>query len=144
MDKLIRLLGTLDWVVAVGTLLVGLYLKNGWIVASGLLGLGLAWYQPARRVKAVLEKKFLRKMKPGELATAQVQHDEAFYAQVLGAEESPAIAAPGGAAQPEHPPRTYASAPRPYRSMHIGRRKHNQLRAEYFNMFNAKDGATHY
>lgn len=144
MDKLIRLLGTLDWLVAIGTLLVGLYLKNGWVVASGVLGLGLAWYQPARRVKAVLEKKFLRKMKPGELATAQVQHDEAFYSQVLGADESPVQAEPAGEAQTARPARTYASAPLPYRAMLIGRRKHNLLRVQHFNMFNAKDGATHY
>jgi len=144
MDKLIRLLGTLDWLVAIGTLLVGLYLKNGWVIASGLLGLGLAWYQPARRIKAVLEKKFLRKMKPGELATAQVQHDEAFYAQVLGADESAAQAVPAGEALTAAPSRTYASAPLPYRGMYIGRRKHNLLRAEHFNMFNAKGGATHY
>ncbi|KWU24752.1 hypothetical protein [Burkholderia cenocepacia] len=141
MDKLIRYLGTLDWVVAVCTLLAGLYFRNWWVVASGVFGVGIAYYQPAVRVKALLEKKFLRKMKPGELATSQVQQDEAFYAQVLGDEN------PAEAVEPVQPrtPRTYASAPIPYRGTFVGRRKHNMLKVEHFNMFNGGDGgATHY
>ena len=141
MDKFIRFLGTLDWFVAIGTVIVGLYLKNWWIVASGVLGLAVAYYQPAMRVKGLLEKKFLRKMKPGELATTQVQHDEAFYAQVLGAES---VAEPTVAVSAPRPPRTYASPSLPYRGTFVGRRKHNMLKVEHFNMYTGKDGATHY
>jgi hypothetical protein len=141
MDKFIRFLSTLDWFVAVGTTIVGLYLKNWWIVASGVLGLAIAYYQPAMRVKGLVEKKFLRKMKPGELATTQVQHDEAFYAQVLGAKQ---VAEAPIADTPPRPPRTYASPALPYSGTFVGRRKHNMLKAEHFNMYTGRDGATHY
>jgi hypothetical protein len=138
MDKLIRFLGIIDWLVAIGSIAVGLALRNWWIVASGTLGLGVAYYQPARIIKDKLEKYLVRKPKPGEVSTALVQNDEAFYAQVLG-EQQEAAASPQVVV-----PRTYGSPVSGYAGTFIGRRKHNQLRVELLNLHNQTVGATRY
>lgn len=139
MEKIIRLLGIVDWLVAIGSIAVGLYLKNGWVIGSGVLGLGIAYLQPAVWMKKKMEKWLVRKAKPGEVSTALVQHDEAFYADVLGNSEPKVTVAAVSL-----PQRTYASPSLPYAGTYIGRRKHNLLRPEHFNLYGERSGATRY
>ncbi|MNR71537.1 hypothetical protein D3C71_21670 [compost metagenome] len=127
MEKLLRFLGALDWVVATGTLVAAAILQSWWLAAAGALGLCTAYLQPAKRIRAWIEKRFVRKPDNGAASTAQVQHDDAFYAQVLGqADELPVAAAA--------PKRTYASPPVPYAGMRLSRSKHNRLRVEHLQL----------
>ena len=101
MSKLLKILTRLDWFMGGATLLVGLYLMNYWVIASGILGLLAAWYQPAARIKKYLEKKFLRK-KEGSTDTQKAVAEDAFYAQVLGTQSAPqpATSTPAPVARP--------------------------------------------
>ncbi len=137
MTKVLRFFNYFDWFVACGTLLVGLYLLNGWVIASGLLGLALAWYKPAERIKKRLEKTLLRK--PAKVEdSAHTQGEDAFYANVLGTAgtasdgtDSPAaapVAAPSGAAT------AMAFGLRGYSSVRLSVSKHNQLSPEAFEL----------
>lgn len=82
MNNLIKYFSALDWFLSGVTVALGIYQQNPYVIAGGLLGLALAWYGPAARIKAKLEKKFLRKKeKPSD--TGAVLAEDAFYAQVL-------------------------------------------------------------
>lgn len=85
MNKLLKIFNKLDWVMGIGALVVGLYLGNWWVVASGVLGLLAAWYKPAERIKKKLESKFLRK-KAVTSDVQKVQAEDEFYAQMGVAE----------------------------------------------------------
>lgn len=82
-NKTLSFLNRLDWFVAGVTLAVGFYLQNYWVIGSGALGMVAAWYRPADRIKAALEKKFFRK-KAGVSDAQKAQAEDAFYADVLG------------------------------------------------------------
>lgn len=82
-NKSLTALNRLDWLVAAGTLVAGIYLSSPWLIAAGFLGFATAWYKPAERIKRRLEKKFLRKKTVASDAKS-VQAEDAFYANVLG------------------------------------------------------------
>ncbi len=134
MTKVLRFFNYFDWVVAVGTLVVGLVLMNGWVIASGLLGLALAWYKPAERIKKRMEKSFLRK--PAKVEdSAHTQGEDAFYANVLGTAQPAALEdAPSAAATAPATPVGFAFGPRGYGAVRLSVSKHNQLRPEHLEL----------
>jgi hypothetical protein len=90
LPKTLKLLGYLDWVLGLGTIAWGLYFQSPLIAASGVLGLAVAYFKPAERIKARMEKRMLRKKtKPHD--TASVLAEEAFYAKALGRTDGPGI-----------------------------------------------------
>lgn len=44
----------LDWGVAIGCMVAGIYLWSAWLFASGVLGMALACANPARRIEKFL------------------------------------------------------------------------------------------
>lgn len=91
MEKTLKLLSAFDWILSAGTLAVGLYLQNWLIVGAGCLGLLVAWYGPAARLKAYLAKRFLRKTGAVKNDSGAVAQDDAFYEQAL-ATDAPTVA----------------------------------------------------
>lgn len=125
MEKLFKLLAAMDWLVSGGSVAYGLVTQNWWYVAGGVLGLCLAFYRPSERIRAVLEKRFLRK-KARTDDSAVAQAEDVFYASVLGQlqdESAPAAAATG--------PRQYHDTLPAYGRVLLSGSKHNQLRAEH-------------
>ena len=59
-----RGLNLLDWVVSIATIGYGVYSESTVWLAGGALGLALAWYNPGKRVKALIERKMARKATP--------------------------------------------------------------------------------
>ena len=102
MNKLLKLLSTLDWVMGAGSIALGIYWNNYWLVAGGVLGLFAAYYKPAMLIKNLLEKKFLRK-NTGSSDTQKALAEDEFYAQMLQDEVSPvtaSVSTPEGQAGP--------------------------------------------
>lgn len=85
MEKILKVLKSVDWLLAIGTVVVGLVLAKPIVVAAGALGVAVAWYSPAERIKRRLEKKFLRKSP----AAPTVTLDEAIYEQTSTEEGEP-------------------------------------------------------
>lgn len=126
MNKLISYLSALDWLVSGCTLALGLYQQNVLLIGVGVFGLLLAWLKPAARVKAYLEKKFLRK-KTAQSDTQAVLAEDAFYAQVLdddGAEPSPAVS---------DTPANF-SANLPAGALRFSGHRHNLVQARHLNL----------
>lgn len=140
MDKLIRIFSTLDWVVGGITVLVGLYLLNGWVIASGALGLLAAYYKPAQRIKTAMEKKLLRKKAKVDDSTADL-HEDAFYAHMLSGDEVAEHAAPE-ATMVAHAPRTYHDALPGYGVVYLSPNKHNQLKQTHLRVPTEKASAS--
>lgn len=138
MEKLIRYLGALDWLVAGSTLAVGLYLQNYWVIGAGAIGLVTAYLQPAKRFQEYLGKKLIRKGPKKGDTTAQVLQDDAFYAAALVKTE------PVTQAMPALPPRTYASPASGYRATFLSANRHNMLKVSHLNLYNETSGATYH
>lgn len=131
MEKLIRYLGALDWLVAGLTLATGVVMQNGWVIAAGCLGLFTAYLQPAKRFQAYLGKKLLKKGNKAGASTARVLEDEAFYAAALAPVELPEPT-------PALPPRTYASTVAGYKGTYLSGNRHNKLKVAHLNLFSEK------
>lgn len=124
MEKLFKLLSAMDWLVSGGSVAYGLYAQNWWYVAGGLLGLGLAYYRPSERIRAVIEKRFLhKKARTDDSAVAQAE--DVFYASVLGQLQD--ASAPSVSTGPRH----YHDTLPAYGRVLLSGSKHNQLRAEH-------------
>lgn len=80
MNKFLKLTAYLDWVLGAVFLTWGLLVQNPWFIASGLLAFLAAWYKPAARVKAWVEKKAAVK-KAEHLHTEAALNEDAFYAR---------------------------------------------------------------
>lgn len=131
MDKTLKFFGALDWLVSGTCLILAVYLKNPWLAASGVLGLVLAYLQPAKKIQAVVAAKFGRKRgasTEGAVASAQ---DEAFYAEALGRNVPDLDAAPD---LPAPAPRSYASPMLGYSRTLLSGNKHNQLKRAHLNL----------
>lgn len=50
----------LDWALAAGTLVVGLWMQSAWIIAMGIAGFGLAWYNPGQRAQRFLAARLIK------------------------------------------------------------------------------------
>lgn len=124
MEKLFKLLAAMDWLVSGGSVAYGLLTQNWWYVAGGVLGLCLAFYRPSERIRAVLEKRFLRK-KTRTDDSAVAQAEDVFYASVLGQLQDES--APSVAAGPRH----YHDTLPAYNRVLLSGSKHNQLRPEH-------------
>ncbi len=46
-----RYLRIFDWALGVVALGYGIYAHSGWWIAGGVIGLGLAWYDPGTRIR---------------------------------------------------------------------------------------------
>lgn len=100
MEKTLKLLAAMDWVLSGGTLAVGLYLQNWFIVGAGCLGLLVAWYAPAARLKKYLAKRFLRKTPGVKNDSGAVAKDDQFYEAALAPAAQPAAPAASSFSQP--------------------------------------------
>lgn len=135
-NKALKALNRLDWFVAAGTVAVGLYLLNYWVIGSGLIGLAAAWYKPADRIKARLEKKFLRK-KTQPSDTAKTLQEDAFYAEMLG-QAGDAGAAAG--AEPAKPADYRGNVP--LGALHLSQNPYSVVRYQHFNLAAATENRT--
>ena len=143
MQKTLRIFNLLDWFVAIGTLLVGLVLLNGWVLAGGAFGLAMAWYKPAERIKKRLESKFLRKKSPRD-DSAAVLAEDAFYDQALkGTSRVEEASAPSPAAT-EAPAAVpdFRRGPRGYSGVFLHPSRHNQLKQAHLNLARQPDKTT--
>ncbi len=132
MDKFLKIFNKLDWAMGGGTVVVGMYLQNWWLVAGGGVGLLAAWYKPAERIKRKLESKFLRK-KTVTSDAQKVQAEDEFYAQ-MGVAEAPLSTA--------EPVSETVSYTRSMRSgpVHLSISRHNVLKPEHFNLETTQGG----
>ena len=143
MDKVIKNLSKLDWILGGATLAYGVATMNLFIAAVGVMSLLIAWFKPAVRIKAALEKRFFaRKVeKSGVLATRSALAEDAFYAEHLGAAEvelPPAAAeSPAAISAPAPLPSFLVTLPSGPYSLHSSR--HNQLRPAHLNLFVGPD-----
>lgn len=126
MKKLLRIVYALDWLISLGTLALGLYWQNWWMVAGGILGLGLAYLKPAARIQAVLEKRFLASKRRVDDST-EVLAADAFYKKHLGdtTEAPETVAAPA--------PRTFRATLPAYSQVLLSASRHNALNPGHFN-----------
>lgn len=131
MNKLLKIFNKLDWVMGFGALVVGLYLGNWWVVASGVLGLLAAWYKPAERIKKKLESKFLRK-KAVTSDVQKVQAEDEFYAQ-MGVAELEVMSPPVPTAV------SYSNSLRSGPVL-ISTNRHNQLKPGHLNLATSQTG----
>ncbi len=138
MQKLIKALSALDWVVGTLSLAWGLYSGNAWFIAGGALGLVTAYYKPAVRIQAALEKRFLRK-KPANADNVKVQAEDAFYANMLGTDvETPATPAAVVAAAPDFT-RTLPAGP-----VLVNSSRHNLLKPTHLNLVQGTASTRHW
>ena len=135
LNKTLKALNRLDWFLAGGTIAVGLYLQNWWVVGSGCIGLAAAWYRPAERIKARMEKKFLRK-KAATSDAKSVQAEDAFYAQVLGQEPAADLVAKAA------PTAGDFSAALQSGQFSLNPSRHSVLRYQHFNLAPAAEQRT--
>lgn len=141
MDKLLRIFSALDWLVGGFSIVIGLYLQNGWVVAGGCLGLLAAYFKPALLIKAKLEKTILKK-KPKTDDSAVALAEDAFYATMLGSQAVPA-AQDQPAAQPAPVvPRTYRDSLPGYGGVFLSASKHNQLKQAHLRLLPSSDADT--
>ena len=126
MKKTLKILNYVDWALGVGTLVAGLLWSNWLVVAAGVLGLVFAWYKPAERIKARLEKRLLRK-KAAQDHTDLALAEDAFYEQVLG---KPEEADTRDADERPDFSRTFTS----YAGVYLRRSRHNRLTREGLNL----------
>lgn len=133
MEKLIRYLGKLDWVVALGTLAWGLYTQSSWIIGAGVFSVFMAWYKPADRIKARLEKLIVRKKAKTTDDSGQTLSEDAFYAQMLG--KAPTTAAPAQAPAPAQTgPIRFDKGFDRYGMAYLSGSIHNQVQRDHLNL----------
>lgn len=134
MPTYLKRLSYFDWFLSVGTVLVGLYLWDPLVLAAGGLGMLMAWYGPAARVKAYLEKRFLRKT-PKHTDTGAVAAEDAFYDAERATQALPD--APVAGERPDFR-RGLASGP-----LYLHSSPHNQLKVHYLRL-SPGDRASHW
>lgn len=125
MKPLIRYLNRLDLVLSLGSLGWGLWFQNYWALAGGVLGLLMTWYNPAEKLQAKLQAKFLRKGPPPSDASALLAED-LFYRPTGDATDSDA--APAEVPAPSASLPTYSLGPLPP-SVYLNPSKHNWMTA---------------
>lgn len=137
MQKSLKALKFFDWFLAAGTVVVGLYLQSSLLVAAGLLSVAIAWYNPAERIKKLLEKKFLRKA-PTPSDTGKVQADDQFYAEVLqpqtSQDASPALA--------QNAPPNFGRPLAKNGPLYLHSSQHNVLRPQHLTFVAGQNGKT--
>ena len=115
-------LNALDWLVALGTLSYGAYTGSLLWIAGGVLGLGMAWYNPGKRIKALIEKKMQRKTVPVTLKVDELA-------------SLPAVAEARAAAEPAVPVSFGQSTSFSYGPQYPMANKHNALRGNWWNSY---------
>lgn len=80
MDNLLKFFNKVDWLLAIACFIFGIYTQNPWFLLAGSVSVVTAWYKPAERIKAALEKKLLRKKKPGS-DNHVIEAEDEFYAR---------------------------------------------------------------
>lgn len=130
MKQTLKALKYVDWILAIATVAYGAYAQDPLIAGVGALGLAMAWYSPAERVKRAMEKRFLRKAAPAPSAAADVAAEDAMYQQVTEAADAAAPeldAAPAAAQKPSHFGGSLAAG-----QLYLHSSKHNLLRPVSF------------
>lgn len=79
MKKTLKTLRYVDWTLGIGTVIAGVLLGNKLVLVAGLLGLLVAWFNPAQRLKHAIEKRMVRKGSGKVDHTALTTHDDALY-----------------------------------------------------------------
>ena len=128
MEKALKYLSLTDWLLSIGTLVVGAYLQNLYIIGAGVFGLLMAWYSPAKRIKAAMSKKFLRKTPQTRTDEVHVAADDAFYEKTD--QKEPALAANFA---PVSVGQSYAM-PLGQGSIYLHVSPHNELRAAHLKL----------
>lgn len=124
MKNLLKFFNMMDWVMAVGLLLVGFYLPNWWLVASGVVALLCAYFNPAKRASDAIQKKFLAGKKKGPTDnSADIAKDDAFY-------EAMAKPQPGMSFEPKN---NYAQT-LVAGGVFLNNNKHNLLKHEFIGL----------
>lgn len=126
MQKSLRLFSALDWVVASITLLVGLWLLNGWVILAGTIALAIAWYSPAKRVSARLQKYLFKKRQTEDHSSVLLREDE-FYASLRPDVNQASKASQGPDGLGEAPPVDFTLRPYTYAQVRLNSSRHNLL-----------------
>lgn len=133
MQKTLRLFSALDWVVSSVTLAIGLWTLNVWVIVAGVLGLAVAWYSPARRVSARLQKYLFKKRQAEDHSHVLAREDE-FYASLRGEaagaqEEAQTPGEPSVAPAADFSRSSYV-----YAQARLNPSRHNVLKPQYFDL----------
>ena len=115
-----RFLRLFDFAVALASLGYGLYARDPWWIAGGLLGLVFAWLNPARRMQGVLRTRLGAGRRLPAGSASYGQSTGALAAQ-LGVREAHEGSRPALSFAPRWP-----VAPNPVR-WHVVKAAHNQL-----------------
>ncbi|MDO8416326.1 MAG: hypothetical protein Q7S87_08965 [Agitococcus sp.] len=125
MEKLLRLFAALDWFVGAVCVIMGLYLQNGWYLASGVIAFAAAWLKPAERVNRYLKAKFMRKKEVRNDSAIALAEDDFYDMLKDSAEPSP---------NSKSELLTYAPRLFTYPHVVISSFTHNKLKAEYLSL----------
>jgi len=87
MDKFLTYLNKLDWALAIASFGLAYYFDQPWLYAASAIGLFMAWYKPANRIKAKVDSKFVQKAAAPTDAD-KLAADEAFYEEFSSAEDA--------------------------------------------------------
>lgn len=88
LPKMLKLLNKVDWILGFGVIAAGIYLEDWRVLASGFLGLAVAYYKPADRIKARLEAKLLRKTESKNASVTALVAEDTPPVEELSALES--------------------------------------------------------
>jgi hypothetical protein len=140
MQKLLKYLTTLDWVLAIATIGYGAWTQTWWILGMGVLGLAVAWYSPAKRVQAKLANSTLAsRRRAKEAAAAQAAIDAVAESEGDGVPEADpshsSSSATSGTPSTSGAPRSYAQRLTGYSAVRLHPSKHNRLSASSFNLY---------
>lgn len=104
MKKTLKTLRYVDWTLGIGTVVAGVLLGNKLVLAAGLLGLLVAWFNPAQRLKHAIEKRIVRKGSGKVDHTELAAHDDALY-------EAPALSEAQSTEAPANEKPDYSANP---------------------------------
>lgn len=129
MQKTLKHLSTLDWVLSILTLAYGAWAQNPYFIGAGVLGLLLAWFSPAKRIQAKMANSaFASRRRVKEAAAAQAAIDAVADTDATNHE---------AAAEASPPKRAdYSLRLAGYAPLRLNPSKHNRLRADSFNLYN--------
>lgn len=86
MNKLLTYLNKLDWALSFVSFGLAYYFNQPWLYVASAIGLFMAWYKPANRIKAKIDAKLIRKTTAPSDAD-KLAADEAFYKEFSSPED---------------------------------------------------------
>lgn len=90
-DKSAKFLNKMDYVISAGFIIAGAIFSNWWFVASGILGITIAIWNPTNKVLAYIAKKFgAKKSKNSSISKEELEAKNQVYSQLNDSVESTA------------------------------------------------------